>query len=81
MLIKSIKPFLQDNSYNINLSTNQIYINNYKSLSTITDTNISLIFDTFTLNINGTNFKIIKMLDNEILFNGLIESINYQYKQ
>ncbi len=80
MLIPSIKNYLRNNNYNINLSSNSIYINNYEQINTINDNLISIQFKDFTLNINGLSFKIAKMVDNEVLFNGHIESMEYLYK-
>lgn len=37
-------------------------------------------FKDFNIKINGTNIKIIKLMDNEIKFDGQIESISYYYK-
>lgn len=80
MLIDELRNYLNPKSYNINLSKDNIYINNYYKLTQITDNYISIDFDTFILNINGSNFKINKMIDKEILFNGHIESMEYLYK-
>ncbi len=80
MLKDKISNYLRDNSYNINLSLNKIYINNYVELKAINDNLISIKFDEFLLNINGRDFKVAKMVDNEILFNGHIESMEYLYK-
>lgn len=80
MLIDELRNYLNPKSYNINLSNDNIYINNYHKLTQITDNYISIDFDTFILNINGSNFKINKMIDKEILFNGHIESMEYLYK-
>ncbi len=80
MLIDELRNYLNPKSYNINLSKDNIYINNYHKLTQITDNYISIDFDTFILNINGSNFKINKMIDKEILFNGHIESMEYLYK-
>lgn len=80
MLISNISNYLNSKSYNINLSRNKIYINNYSKVVTINDNLISIDFDEFTLNINGNQFKVIQMVDNEILFNGQIESMAYLYK-
>lgn len=80
MLNERIRNYLRDNSYNINLSLNKIYINNYIELKAISDNLISIRFDDFLLNINGREFKVAKMVDNEILFNGHIESMEYLYK-
>lgn len=79
MLIPNIKNYLKKDLYNINLTPNNIYINNYIKVNSITETLISIEFKEFTLNINGLDFKIAKILDNEILFNGQIESMEYIY--
>lgn len=79
MLISNISNYLNSKSYNINLSKNKIYINNYSRIVTINDNLISIDFDEFLLNINGNKFKVIQMIDNEILFNGEIESMEYHY--
>ena len=75
MLLNNIRNYLNNKSYNINISKNQLYINNYNKIDNINDKNISIIFNDFKLNIDGINIKVIKMIDKEILFNGLIESI------
>ena len=75
MILNNIRTYLNNKSYNINISKNQLYINNYNKIDNITDKNISLIFEEFILKIDGLNIKVIKMIDKEILFNGLIESI------
>lgn len=81
MLIPKIRNYLKKDLYNINLTPNNIYINNYINVNSITETLISIVFKEFILNINGTDFKIAKILDNEILFNGQIESMEYIYNQ
>ena len=75
MLLQSITTFLKNNSYNINISKNNLYINNYNKIDTISDKYISIYIEDIKLIIKGINFKVIKMLDKEILFNGQIESI------
>lgn len=75
MLLQSISTFLKNNSYNINISKNNLYINNYNKIDTISDKYISIYIEDIKLIIKGLNFKVIKMLDKEILFNGQIESI------
>ncbi len=79
MIIDNIKNIFINESYSINLTKNKIYITNYEKLLSITDKQIILKFNDFNLNIKGLNFKIIKMLDKEILFNGHIESMEYIY--
>ena len=75
MLLQSISTFLKNNSYNINISKNNLYINNYNKIDNISDKYISIYIEDIKLIIKGINFKVIKMLDKEILFNGQIESI------
>ena len=48
---------------------------NVEKIDNINDKNISVIFEDFVLKVEGLNIKVIKMIDNEILFNGQIESI------
>ena len=80
MLLNNIRNYLNPKSYNINSSKNELYINNYQKLNIIKDNYISIIFNDFILNIKGQSFKINKMIHNEILFNGQIESMEYIYK-
>ena len=75
MILNNIRNYLNNKSYNINISKNQLYINNYNKIDNINDKNISIIFEDFKLYIEGLNIKVIKKKDKEILFNGLIESI------
>lgn len=75
MLLNNIRNYLNNKSYNINLSKNQLYINNYNKIDNINDKSISIIFEDFILKAEGLNIKVNKMIDNEILFNGQIESI------
>ena len=79
MIIDNIKNIFINEAYSINLTNNKIYITNYEKLLSITDKQILLKFTNFNLNIKGLNFKIVKMLDKEILFNGHIESMEYIY--
>ena len=74
MFIQSISNYLSSKSYNINISKNSIYINNYNKIEHISETLIKINIDDFKVIIKGNNFKISKMIDKEILFNGQIES-------
>ncbi len=80
MILDNIKNVFQNNEYAINLTDNQIYITNYEKLLSITDNQIIIKFMHFIMQIKGLNFKIVKMIDSEVLFNGQIESIIYSYK-
>lgn len=79
MLLQNISTYLRNNSYNINISKDNLYINNYTKIDNITSKSIIIIIDKQKLSIKGNNIKVIKMLDKEILFNGQIESIEITY--
>lgn len=75
MLLRDFKTYLNNKSYNINLTKNNLYINNYKKIDNINETNITIVLEDCMLKAEGTNIKVSKLLDKEILFNGQIESI------
>ncbi len=79
MIIDNFKNIFINEAYSINLTNNKIYIQNYDKLLSITDKQILLKLKDFNLKIKGLDFKIVKMLDKEILFNGHIESMEYIY--
>ena len=57
-----------------------MYINNFLNIIDMTENDLYVEFKDFNIKINGTNIKIIKLMDNEIKFDGQIESISYYYK-
>lgn len=79
MLKESFLNYLQNKSYNINISKNSMYINNYSKIDTISDQNIIIVIDNLKINITGNEFKAIRLLNKEVLFKGNIESINFKY--
>ncbi len=80
MLIGNIKNFLCENDYNINIYKNSLYINNYQNLEHISDNLLIIKFNDFNLKVNGSEFTVQKMVCGEILFNGKIESLKFEYK-
>ena len=81
MLLNNITTYLNNKSYNINISQNNIYINNFKKIDNITEKQLTILVDNFKLKIDGNNLKVIKMLDKEILFNGQLNKIEIIYNQ
>lgn len=79
MLLNTINTYLNNKSYNINISYNTIYINNFNKIDNITEKQIIIIIENFKLKIEGNNIKIIKMLEKEILFNGQINKLEIIY--
>lgn len=70
----------KDNKYNIIINEKFIYINNYKKIINLSDNEIYLELNNFNLKITGKNIKVKKLVEEEVKFDGLIESINYYYK-
>ena len=76
-----IKEYINDSSFKLKIIDNTIYIDNYININTLNDNLINLSFNTFNLVIEGNNFIIKKLVDQEILFTGEITNINFQSKQ
>lgn len=74
-MIDQIRNYLNNKDYNINISNNSIYINNYNKIDKITSTTIIVNIQNIKLHITGENFKLLKMLDKEVLFNGQIKTL------
>ncbi len=79
MLFSKTRNYLMNASYNINLFQNGIYISNYSAIDCISENMLIIKFNEFILKINGQNFTINKMLNNEVLFNGQIEKVSFEY--
>lgn len=79
MLFSKTRNYLINKSYNINLYQDGIYISNYSTIDCISENLLIIKFIDFTITIKGHNFSVNKMLDNEILFNGQIEKVNFEY--
>lgn len=79
-MISKIKNYLNDEKYNIIIKENFTYINNYKKIIDLSENEICIEFQNFKLKIKGKDIKITKLLDKELKFDGIIESINYHYE-
>ena len=73
----NFKTYLRNDSYNINISNNIIYFLNYDKVIVINDDIIMIKFKDFVLTVKGNDFKIVKMLDNELLINGNFKEISF----
>ena len=79
MLFSKVRNYLVNKSYNINLYKNGIYIYDYLLIDCISENLLIIKFTEFTLKIIGHNFSVNKMLDNEVVFNGEIKRIEFEY--
>lgn len=65
-----------ETKFRINISDNKINIVNYNKIIEINDNNIIIEYNNKLLKIFGNNLAIKKMIDDEILIQGDITSIN-----
>ncbi len=79
-MFSNVRNYLNNKDYNINITNNYIYITNYKKINTIEKSKIRITFDSFLLIIDGENMSIDKLLDSEVLFNGKIDKVVFEYK-
>ena len=72
--------FLYDREYFITIYNEHIHVFNYKELVSLNSNKIILKLEQFSLTIKGKDLFIKKMLPNEILIMGMIESVNKNYE-
>ena len=74
-MINKIVNYIKDNSFKINYVNNNVNVINYDKILDLKDDLITIIKDDKVILIKGTNLKLTKLLDNEILITGLINKI------
>lgn len=79
-IFNNMKSFLYEQNYSINLYNNKLYIFNYILLPKFNDKEINVKFEKFNIAITGKNLKITKMEKKELLIEGIINNINFNYE-
>lgn len=74
-LINKLDNYLDDKNYKICIKENQINILNYSEIIDFTTNKISVKCNQTTINIEGKDLIITKMVDNEMLINGIIYNL------
>lgn len=77
---ESLINFLYDKDYFINIFENYIHVFNFRELKSLSSKKIILKLDTFTLDIEGNDLFITKMLPNEVLIKGTIIKVGFIYE-
>lgn len=74
-LINKLDRYLENNSYQIIIKDGSINIINLQEVIDFSTSKVSLKCDNKTINIEGKNLIISKMLDDEVLITGIIHNI------
>ena len=75
MKISDIRNYILEGNFEIHLTPKYIDIVNYKELGTFDNNNITIYYDGGFIKISGTNMTINKLMNNEILIVGVINTI------
>lgn len=70
-----LRTFIQDEEFQVNYSNKKLNIKNYTKINYLEESRISLNFQGGTIIVYGTNLRIKKLLEQEILVDGNIENI------
>ena len=76
-LYKTMKNFLMDFDYYIDIYENKIHIFNYTDILKLNDTEIKLLMPDFTLLITGQYFSVKQLEKREILLEGILENVRF----
>ena len=74
-MIKKIVNYIRDNGFKINFVNNKLNIVNYDEILDVNSNSIRIIKENKTITIYGSDLKLSKLLDKEILICGLIKKI------
>lgn len=76
-MLKSINKYIKNNEFSINIIENDIDVNNFIDITILEQNKIVLQIPNGYLRIFGSNLTIKRLLDNEILINGEISSMEF----
>ena len=74
-MFKFINNYLNDKEFRFTVYEDKIHIINFNKIITLEDNYISLLSINKKINIKGLNLVLIKLVDNELLIKGNINSI------
>ena len=76
-LYKTIKNFLLDKDYFINIFDTQIHIYGFLEVLCLQEEEASFQFENFMLQVKGQNFRVLKLTKNEVLIQGKIKEMTF----
>ncbi len=76
-LYKTMKNFLLDFDYYIDIYEDKIHVFNYTDIVKLTDTEITLTMPSFTLFLEGEHFVVKRLEKREILIHGILDNVRF----
>lgn len=76
-LYKTMKNFLMDFDYYIDIYKEKIHVFNYIDIEKLTSTEIILAMPSFTLTLKGISFVVKRLEKREILIEGTLEDVRF----
>ncbi len=76
-LYKTMKNFLFDFNYYIDIYENKIHVFNYIDILKLNDQEIILAMPSFTLTIKGEHFAVKRLEKREILIDGILHQVGF----
>lgn len=77
-MLKELRNYILDNVFKVTILKDNIDILNYLEIDHFDDSKIIIRYKEGTLVINGENLIISKLLDDEILINGKIKTVQFK---
>jgi len=77
-MFNNIKNYLYDNEWKIHIYDKKINIVNYIDIVTLEDNRVSVKYQNGIIVIKGKKLSVNKMLDNEMIINGIISSVEFE---
>ena len=74
-MINNIRNFINDNEFRLTLFKDMVNVINYSKIISLEENYISIIANEKKILIKGNNLVLKKILDNELLIKGIINSI------
>ena len=77
-MLKSINKYIKNNDFSVNILENYININNFLDITILESNKIVFEIPKGYLRIFGDNLVIKRLLDNEVIITGIINSLEFK---
>ncbi|MGN0992978.1 MAG: YabP/YqfC family sporulation protein [Bacilli bacterium] len=76
-MFKDLKNIIYDKKFKVTILKNQININSYKEIMIFEENQILVSTEEYLVKVKGENLTIIRLLENELLIEGKIKSVEF----